>query len=97
MNKSGNMKIPPHSVAPEQANLKALTKPRPEDFCLLCSAEPSVIGVFVPENAQEYGAVKGKTRFIRYCLCTRCHSKQGTLERVEKVIWAELSGGAISC
>jgi hypothetical protein len=76
-------------------SLKMLNKPRPGDACLLCGAEPSVIGVFVPEAPQKYGAVKGKKRFIRYCLCSQCHSKQGTPENVEKGIQAELSGGAI--
>jgi hypothetical protein len=75
--------------------LKTLTKPRPGDFCLLCGAGPSVIGIFIPDNPQEYGAAKKKTRFIRYCLCSQCHSKQGASETVEKVILAELSGGAI--
>jgi hypothetical protein len=78
-------------------NLKSLKKPRPGDFCLLCGAAPAVIGVFVPENPQEYGAIKGKTRFIRYCLCTQCHSKQGALEKVEKVIQHEFLGRATSC
>ena len=77
--------------------LKTLKNPRPDDFCLLCGANPSVIGVFVPENPQEYGAAKGKNRFIRYCLCSQCYSKQGTPENVEKVIMAELSGRATSC
>lgn len=79
----------------EIMNLKKLKNPRPGDFCLLCGADPSVIGVFVPENPQKYGASKGKVRFIRYCLCSRCHSKQGTPENVEKVILTEISGGTI--
>lgn len=70
--------------------LKTLKDSRPGDRCLLCGSNPEVIGVFVPENPEIYGGIKGKTRLIRYCLCARCHSKQGAAEIVEKVIYSEL-------
>ncbi len=76
-------------------DLKKLKKPLPGDSCLLCGGKPSVIGFFLPENSQEYGAAKGKTRLIRYCLCWRGQDKQGTPETVEKVIRHELLGIAI--
>jgi hypothetical protein len=66
------------------------------DFCLLCGGGADVIGVFIPDDPQKWGAAPGKTRFVRYCLCEKCKCKNDTPEKVEKVILAELSGGGVT-
>jgi hypothetical protein len=63
------------------------------DFCLLCGGSPEIIGVFVPEDSEAWGAPSGKTRFIRYYLCSKCHGRPDTPDKVEKIIKAELAGG----
>jgi hypothetical protein len=75
--------------------LKNFKNSWPGDHCLLCGDRSSVIGVFMPQNPQGWGAVKGKTRFIRYCLCSKCH-KHKTLDTIEKVLWAELKGEGLA-
>lgn len=72
-------------------------KPLPGDFCILCGGKPDVIGVFVPEDSESWGAPKGKTRIVSYCLCTKCAKGGNVQERVEKIIRAELSGGGSRC
>lgn len=72
-----------------------LKKPRPGDFCLLCSEEPSFIGVFVPQKPEAWGGDTGIPRLFRYCLCSKCHKKPDTAENVEKIILAELAGGGV--
>jgi len=72
-----------------------LVKPLPGDHCILCGGKPNCIGVFAPEDSQAYGAPAGKSRFVRYCLCENCKSKSDTPGKVEKVIFADLSGGAV--
>ncbi len=72
-----------------------LEKPFVGDQCLLCGNHPAVIGIFVPDDPRLYGAPAGKTRFVRYCLCEKCKSKPDTQEKVEKVIFADLNGGAV--
>jgi len=76
--------------------IEDLIKPFPGDHCVLCGAEPHCIGIFAPENSQAYGAAAGKSRFVRYCLCEKCKSKNDTKEKVEKVIFADLNGGAVT-
>jgi hypothetical protein len=75
--------------------LPDLTKPRTGDSCLLCGEKPSIIGIFTPEDPEAWGATGGKDRFFRYCLCTKCHERPDTPEKVEKIIRAELAGGVI--
>jgi len=72
-----------------------LTQPQPGDHCLICGGAPAVIGIFKPGMPGAWGAPDGKARFFRYCLCEICHAKPNTPERVEKIIRAELAGGAI--
>jgi len=72
-----------------------MNKRIPGDFCLLCGGPSDVIGVFVPDDPQRWGAAPGKTRFVRYCLCEKCKSKNDTPIRVEKVILAELAGAGV--
>jgi len=67
-----------------------MTKPRNGDRCLLCGSPPEIIGIFVPENPSMWGAAPGKTRFIRYCLCSRCSLDAATPEAVEKVAMHEI-------
>jgi hypothetical protein len=76
--------------------IKDLDKPLPGDHCLICGSDPDMIGVFVPEAPETWGAIKGKTRLFRYCLCRKCHSKPDTPEKVEKIIRAELTGGSVT-
>jgi hypothetical protein len=75
--------------------LENLIKTFSGDHCLLCGNHPAVIGIFVPDDSQRYGAPAGKSRFVRYCLCETCKSKSDTQEKVEKVIFADLNGGAV--
>lgn len=73
-----------------------LNKLKKGDFCLLCGGDPSIIGFFVPDNPQKFGAAKGKSIYFRYCLCSQCHGDPDTPEKVEKIIYAELFfGGAM--
>lgn len=72
-----------------------MDKPQSSDFCLLCGARPAVIGVFVPEDPKAWGAPAGKSRFVRYCLCSSCQKKPDAPDRVEKVIRAELARGGV--
>ena len=71
-----------------------LKNPQPGDYCLVCGGTPAVIGIFKPEEPEAWGAAPGKIRLIRYCLCNRCHGRPQTPEDVEKIIKAELVGGA---
>ena len=73
--------------------IAGLKDPLPADFCLFCGAAPDFIGVFVPEDPETFGAPKGKTRFVRYCLCKKCFLSQGAQARAEKIIKSELAGG----
>jgi len=73
-----------------------LKKPRPGDFCLLCSGEPSIIGIFVPKEPETWGGIKGKGRIFRYCLCSNCQKKPDAPERAEKIIRAALAGGGVT-
>jgi hypothetical protein len=74
-------------------NLRDIHKPIVGDHCILCGDVPSVIGVFVPDDPQKWGAAPGKKRFVRYCLCEKCKAKGDTPNLVEKVLLVELSGG----
>jgi hypothetical protein len=73
-----------------------LKEPRPGDVCLVCNSEPSIIGVFVPQEPGAWGGIKNKARFFRYCLCERCNRRLDKVERVEKIIRAELAGGSVT-
>lgn len=74
--------------------LHDLKNPLSGDMCLLCGGKPDVIGAFVPERPEDFGGMPGKVRIFRYCLCSACQAKPDARERVEKVILAELAGGA---
>ncbi len=73
--------------------LEEMTQARPGDRCLICGALPDVIGLFKPQKPETWGAAPGKTRFLRYCLCSKCHEKPDAPERAEKILRAELFGG----
>jgi hypothetical protein len=72
-----------------------LQKPQTGDQCLICGDHPNVIGVFIPDAPEAWGAPIGKTRLFRYCLCLSCSEKPDKKERVEKIIRNELTGGGI--
>ena len=74
-------------------DLAALTDPQPGDHCLLCGASPSIIGVFKPDDPGAWGGMEGKSRFFRYCLCSKCQGKTDSRDRIEKVIMSELNAG----
>jgi len=76
--------------------IENLIKPFVGDHCLLCGGAPDVIGIFKPEEPIKYGAAPGKSRLVRYCLCSKCHGRPETPERAEKIIRAELTGGGIT-
>jgi hypothetical protein len=77
--------------------IEEMIKPFAGDHCLLCGSHPAVIGIYTPEDSQLWGALPGKSRFFRYCLCSSCQKKPNTPERVEKVIMAELVSGGVTC
>jgi len=64
--------------------------------CLFCGDESSVVGIFIPNSPEVYGAPKGKERYIRYCLCLKCNERPDKAELAKKVIYNELSGGGIN-
>jgi len=76
--------------------IENLVKPFVGDHCLLCGGKPFCIGIFTPQDPQQWGAVGEKSRFVRYCLCEKCKEKSETPEKVEKVIRAELAGGGMT-
>lgn len=57
------------------------------DQCFLCGSSPYMIGLFVPENAREWGAPSGKTRIFIYCLCKKCFDLPDALTRIEKIVY----------
>lgn len=72
--------------------IEGLRLARLGDSCLLCGGGPEVIGVFVPHNPRQYGALPGKTRMVRHCLCGVCFQAPDREERVEKIIEVEMTG-----
>lgn len=66
------------------------------DRCILCGGAPYVVGVFAPDNPEEWGAPAGKARFLLYGVCRKCfadHPDPAVMsEKVEKVIQHELAG-----
>jgi len=65
------------------------------DRCVLCGGRPFCIGIFAPTDPQRWGAAPGKKRFVRYVLCQKCKARQDAMERVEKVLFADLNGWAV--
>lgn len=53
--------------------------------CTICGAPSLALGVFHPNDSQEYGAPEGKTRTFHYRLCGRCAADPGTPERIERL------------
>lgn len=86
------------AFTPSLPNMKieALTDKLPSDHCLICGADPAMVGLFKPDEPLKWGAATGKTRIIRYCLCSKCHTKPDTPERAEKIIRVELAGGGLN-
>ena len=72
-----------------------LIQAQPGDHCHICGGAPEIIGIFTPDDPGAWGAPDGKTRLFRYCLCEKCKARSDTPERIEKIIRAELAGGAI--
>lgn len=75
--------------------IEEMAKTFPGDHCVICGGKPSCIGIFVPDDSQAYGALDGKLRFVRYCLCEKCKAKSETPQKVEKIIFSDLNGGAV--
>lgn len=70
--------------------LHEITAPHPGDLCLVCGATPEIIGIFTPEDQAAWGAPSGKSRFFRYCLCSKCKERRDTADKVEKILRAML-------
>lgn len=66
---------------------------RGPQFCLLCGGPQDVIGVYVPDNPEAWGAPKGKDRRFVYALCGDCFGKPDAPTCVEKIIKSEVYGG----
>ena len=75
--------------------IKEITQRRPDDLCLVCGAPADLVGIFTPEDPAKWGAPRGKSRFLRYCLCSKCQGQPGTPDRVEKILWVELVSGDV--
>lgn len=76
--------------------LDNLIRPFAGDQCLLCGKYPAVIGIFVPNDSQLYGAPAGKSRYVRYCLCEKCKARSDAQGKVEKVILSDLNGAEVT-
>jgi len=76
--------------------IENLISPFVGDHCLLCGKHPTVIGIFVPNDSQLYGAPAGKSRYVRYCLCEKCKAQSDTRGKVEKVIFSDLHNGEVT-
>ena len=56
-------------------------------LCLLCKTKnTSVLGIFSPNNAVEFGGIPGKDRLIFYGLCEPCYERPNSCEEAEVVI-----------
>ncbi len=51
--------------------------------CYLCGKPADLVGIFFPDNPQQYGAPAGKARLVIYGLCQTCQETPGTAEAVE--------------
>jgi hypothetical protein len=74
-------------------NLDEITKRLPGDLCLVCAAPADLTGIFTPEDQAAWGAPIGKSRFFRYCLCSKCQGRPNTPDKVEKILWSYLKSG----
>lgn len=51
--------------------------------CYLCGGPTDLVGLFLPDDPQLYGAPAGKARLIIYGLCKTCQETPGAAEAVE--------------
>ncbi|HPQ44626.1 MAG TPA: hypothetical protein PKZ42_10405 [Syntrophales bacterium] len=72
---------------PEMGDMNTQLFPKPH------TGDPSVIGVFIPDDSAQFGSTKGRSRCVRFYLCYRCHRGQGTHATVEKIVRSEIAGG----
>lgn len=40
--------------------------------CVMCNTQTQSYGIYIPFNSHEWGAPKGKRRFIYYAICDHC-------------------------
>jgi hypothetical protein len=74
-------------------NLDEITKRLPDDRCLVCGGPAALAAIFMPEDPAKWGAPIGKSRFFRYCLCSKCQGQPNTPDRIEKILWSYLKSG----
>lgn len=66
--------------------IAALTKELFLEKCSLCNTnKPAYLGIFSTAS-EEFGALPGKVRLIRYELCEECYSKPNVAEAAEALI-----------
>src|SRR5262245_22919164 len=61
--------------------------------CILCDAQAEIVGVFVPDVPERWGARPGRGRIIAYGLCQPCFARPDKAARVEEAIRQGLEGG----
>jgi hypothetical protein len=61
--------------------------------CTICSKPASRVGIFQPDNSQDFDAPNGKSRSFRYLLCEHCAADPGVFVRIEKIIEHALTEG----
>ena len=66
----------------------------PTSKCLLCSAPSELGALFLPNDAQLWGAPAGKHRMVGYGLCGACYDRPDLTDVVEARIFAFVAGGA---
>ena len=60
--------------------------------CLLCGAQSSMTGVFIPADSRLWGAPAGGDRTIFYTLCDDCYARPDQTDATEQRISQELDG-----
>ena len=60
--------------------------------CLLCGAQSSITGVFIPGNSRLWGAPAGKDRTIVYTLCDACYARPDQTDATEQHLSQALDG-----
>lgn len=60
--------------------------------CLLCGAQSTMSGVFIPGSSRLWGAPAGRDRTVVYTLCDACFARPDQTDACELRISQELDG-----
>ena len=61
--------------------------------CILCGEPAEHAQIFKPNNSQEFGAARGRSRMVVYGICGDCYERGVDLDAVERRIHADLVTG----